>query len=139
MLNKRLKISRDELQLGSFIVTHRRDSFDNDSLRYCQFLFFDSPGETKKLKPRICELLKYRGENKLMSDFIDWDPPKFPINGYDLVDKNIPKGPVYQGVLHELRQIWKSSMFTQTKEELLENLDEIIEDVTAKVPAKKRK
>lgn len=74
-----------------------------------------------------------------MSTFLEWEPPKFPINGYDLVDKNIPKGPVYQGVLQELKQSWKLSMFTKTKEDLLEKLDDVIDEVTAKVPAKKKK
>ncbi|XP_076096550.1 CCA tRNA nucleotidyltransferase 1, mitochondrial-like [Mytilus galloprovincialis] len=139
LLHKRIKLSRDELQLGSFIVNHRKDSFDNDPMTYCQFLFTDSPGEMKKLTERICELLKYRGEKDLMDQFMKWESPKFPVNGYDLVDRQIPKGPIFQGTLHELKQIWKFSMFTKTKEELLENLDEIVEKVTEKVPSKKRK
>ncbi|CAC5405693.1 cca [Mytilus coruscus] len=49
LLNRRIKLSRDELQLGSFIVNHRKDSFDNDPMRYCQFLFTDSPGEKDKI------------------------------------------------------------------------------------------
>lgn len=139
MLHKRIKLSRDELQLGSFIVNHRKDSFDNDPMKYCQFLFTDSPGEMKKLTERICELLKYRGEKDFMDQFMKWESPKFPVNGYDLVDRQIPKGPIFQGTLHALKQIWKFSMFTKTKEELLENLDEIVEKVTEKVPSKKRK
>lgn len=138
-INKRLKISRDELILGCFIIKHRRESFDNDPMRYCQFLFIDCPGEKKKLKERICELIKYRGERKLIEKFLNWDPPVLPVTGHDLLEKNVPRGPVFQGTLQELKQIWKFSMFTSSREELLGKVDEIVEKTTSTMAAKKKK
>lgn len=138
-LNERLKLSNDEFMLMAFLIEHRRDSFDNDSFKYCQFLMCDCPGEKKKLRERIYELLKYRGEKELLDKFSNWTFPKFPVTGYDLLDKNIPKGPVYHGIMQELQQIWKLSMFTSSKEEILTHLDDIIDKVTATVPATSNK
>lgn len=108
-------------------------------MRYCQFLFIDCPGEKKKLKERICELIKYRGERKLIEKFLNWDPPVLPVTGHDLLEKNVPRGPVFQGTLQELKQIWKFSMFTSSREELLGKVDEIVEKTTSTMAAKKKK
>ena len=66
-----------------------------------------------------------------------------PVKGSDLISMNIPKGPLFKMTLDEVRQVWKYSDFTLTKEELLEKVPEIFEKVKAlprkKSPKQKRK
>lgn len=126
-LNERLKMSTDELKLGLFIVQHRLECFDPDPLRAAQNLMVDTAGKDFKVKDRICELFKYKGDGEMLKAFSAWTMPKFPVTGYDLVAAKVPKGPVFAKTLNELRQLWKESNFSLSKEDLLSHVDDIAE------------
>ncbi|KAL5008748.1 hypothetical protein ScPMuIL_014329 [Solemya velum] len=125
-LNKRLKMSSDELKLGVFIVNHREDNTASLPLKHYQDLLIDTVGKEPKVRERIIELLKYNGDQKILLEFSEWTAPKFPVTGYDLMNGKVPKGPVFTKTLIELRKLWKQSDYTLTKEELLMNLERIV-------------
>ena len=128
-MHKRLKLSNEEVKLGLFIVKHRSDYLTDNPVKYCKELLIDSAGKEPKVKDKICELLKYHGENELLQVFSAWTPPPFPVTGYDLVERKVPKGPVFNKTLNQLRQIWKRSDFKMSKEDLLNKVDEVVKTV----------
>ena len=124
-MHERLKLSRNELQLGLFIVEHRHDDFGADPLRYCQDLFCDAAGKDPKLKDRICELLKYRNCRDVLHEFDSWTPPRFPVGGVRLLERGVKKGPTLARTLDALRAKWKESGYTLTEDQLLDMLDDV--------------
>ncbi|XP_048736146.1 CCA tRNA nucleotidyltransferase 1, mitochondrial-like isoform X2 [Ostrea edulis] len=142
-LDNRIKLSNEEFSAGVFIV-HNRDKQEGDGkLKFYQYLLVDTPGKQTKTMEHICDLLKYKNEPDLLEEFSKWTPPALPATGSDLIDMNIPRGPLFKLTLDEVRQVWKYSDFTLTKEELLEKIPEIFEKVKAtprkKSPKPKRK
>lgn len=129
-LNKRLKMSNEETRTASFIVKHREDKIDlTTPMRYCMDLYNDTVGKEPKVKDRIIELLKYKGKKDLLDQFVEWIPQKFPVTGHDLFMMNVPKGPVFAKALHELRQIWKGSNYSMSKEDLLSQLHDVLKRI----------
>lgn len=122
-LMNRVKMSRDELQLGLFIIIHRNDDFDSDPFATCEDLICDLPGGVVKTKEKLVELLKYRNLRETIEKVTTWDPPKFPVNGTRLIELGVPKGPRFAKVLADLRQKWKESRYTLGEEELLKFVD----------------
>jgi tRNA nucleotidyltransferase (CCA-adding enzyme) len=48
-----------------------------------------------------------------------WDPPLFPVTGYDLIRKGIKPGSMYTIILKGLKNAWADSGYTLTKDQLL--------------------
>lgn len=124
-LNNRVKMSNDEFKLGAFIIGHREDVPTGDGLKYYKDLLISQ--KDPKLKGRILELLKYVGREDIFEAFDNWIPPRFPVTGYHLMELNVPKGPIFNKTLNSLKEIWKESNYTLSKEELLEMVQEIVE------------
>ena len=125
-LNNRLKMSNEETKIALFILQHRTDPIGSPPLRYCMDLHNDTAAREPKIKDRISELLKYRGEEELLGEFQRWTPPRFPITGHDLFSRNVPKGPVFSKTLNDLRQMWKESDYQMSKEELVDRIEEVV-------------
>jgi tRNA nucleotidyltransferase (CCA-adding enzyme) len=123
-------MSNDEVKIALFILLHRTDEIRNPPLHYCMDLHNDTQGKDTKTKDRIAELLRYRGEGKILQEFENWSPAKFPITGYDLFAHNVPKGPAFSKTLSDLRQIWKESAYTLTKKDLVERIPEVVKKHT---------
>lgn len=68
---------------------------------------------------KVCELLKYNGEEKLLSELSRWSIPRFPISGHDLRKLGITSGKEIGATLQKLRDIWKKSHYQMDKDELL--------------------
>ncbi|GAB1601507.1 CCA tRNA nucleotidyltransferase 1, mitochondrial-like isoform X1 [Argonauta hians] len=124
----RVKISTDELRQGTFIM-QQRDQLNNaeDAFSYCQQLQLDR--KEHNLKLYIIELLKYNGNRDLIKTFQEWDPPKFPVSGHDLLACKVPKGSLFQKIISKLKSIWKDSNYSMKKEDLLEMVEQILKDV----------
>lgn len=48
-----------------------------------------------------------------------WDPPEFPVNGYDLIKIGMTPGPHYKLTLDKLKNIWAKNGYKFNKDELL--------------------
>ncbi|XP_061165986.1 CCA tRNA nucleotidyltransferase 1, mitochondrial-like [Saccostrea echinata] len=130
-LDKRIKFSNEEFASGIFIIHNRDTPMGEDKMKFCQYLLVDSTGKQKITFEHICELLKYKNEEDLLEEFRQWTPPFLPVSGNDLVSLNIPKGPLFKRTLDEVRQVWKLSDFSLTRDELLERVPQILENVKA--------
>ncbi|XP_043933947.1 CCA tRNA nucleotidyltransferase 1, mitochondrial [Protopterus annectens] len=120
-LDLRLKISKEEKNLGLFLVKYRRDlsgtDNDGDPLKPYTDLIIDS--RETDIQSKVCELLKYQGEVKLLKELEQWSVPRFPVSGHDLRKMGISSGKEIGEHLLQLRDIWKKSGYKMEKEELL--------------------
>ena len=66
-------------------------------------------------------------------------PPIFPISGKDLKDYGCPPGKVFSTILDVLKNRWKESDFTMTKEDLIELLPTVVEEISLLQKNKKNK
>ncbi|XP_046882368.1 CCA tRNA nucleotidyltransferase 1, mitochondrial [Hypomesus transpacificus] len=124
-MDLRLKVSREEKNLVLFLIKHRRD------LHKCQ----QEPGSLKPFtdfiidsrevdaQSKVCELLKYQGEEKLLAGLSRWSIPRFPVSGHDLRKMGITSGKEIGTILQDLRDVWKLSHYEMVKEELLSHVN----------------
>jgi tRNA nucleotidyltransferase (CCA-adding enzyme) len=68
---------------------------------------------------KVCELLKYQGEDKLLAEMSRWSIPRFPVSGHDLRKMGITSGKEIGTTLQNLRDVWKRSRYQMDKDELL--------------------
>ncbi|XP_042308064.1 CCA tRNA nucleotidyltransferase 1, mitochondrial [Sceloporus undulatus] len=120
-LDLRLKISKDEKNLGLFLLKHRRDlvkaTDTTEPLKPYKDFVIDS--REVDATSRICELLKYQGEEDLLHEMQQWSVPTFPVSGHDIRKIGISSGKEIGVLLQELRDRWKRSGYRMDKEELL--------------------
>nr|XP_002738398.1 PREDICTED: CCA tRNA nucleotidyltransferase 1, mitochondrial-like [Saccoglossus kowalevskii] len=122
ILDKRVKLSVQERKLGLFLVSSRQDVMDTDELKP----FKDMVGQTKdkQIFPKVLELLKYKGNIQLYQDFQKWEIPKFPVSGKDLINMGIQPNKKFGRYMDRLREVWKNSDYTCTKESLLQHAEQ---------------
>ncbi|XP_073324478.1 CCA tRNA nucleotidyltransferase 1, mitochondrial [Pagrus major] len=117
----RLKVSREEKTLALFLVKYRRElcksQDEPDSLKPFTDFIIDS--RELDAQSKVCELLKYQGEEKLLKELCRWSIPRFPVSGHDLRRMGITSGKEIGATLQKLRDIWKKSRYQMDKDELL--------------------
>ncbi|CAI9592045.1 unnamed protein product, partial [Staurois parvus] len=104
-LDLRLKISKEEKVLALFILKERRDlraeHTDRLPLKPYQDHIIDS--RELDIQKKVCELLKYQGEERLLKEMESWTLPRFPVSGHDLRRLGISSGKEIGRILQELR------------------------------------
>ncbi|XP_052415501.1 CCA tRNA nucleotidyltransferase 1, mitochondrial [Carassius gibelio] len=123
-LDLRLKLSREEKNLGLFLVKYRRDLVkeqdERDDMKpYTDFIIDSREPESQS---KVLELLKYQGEKKLLDELSRWSIPRFPVSGHDLRKLGFTSGKEIGTILQELRDTWKKSHCQMSKEEVLATL-----------------
>ncbi|XP_059176457.1 CCA tRNA nucleotidyltransferase 1, mitochondrial-like isoform X2 [Physella acuta] len=137
-LHERNKLSNEELAMALFIVKHRGDKMEDDLQSYCIDLHTDSSGGDTKVTNKIVELMKYCGHHKMAEEFPSVKLPQLPVSGHDLTQNNVPRGPKFASTLNELRKIWKDSRYTLSKEELIEKIPQVLENLPENFKKKKK-
>ncbi|KAM6947392.1 CCA tRNA nucleotidyltransferase 1, mitochondrial isoform 1-T2 [Lycodopsis pacificus] len=117
----RLKVSREEKTLALFLVKHRRELRKSEDEPDCLVPFTDFIFDSRDLdtQSKVCELLKYQGEDKLLAELSRWSVPRFPVSGHDLRRLGVTSGKEIGATLQQLRDIWKKSRYQMDKDELL--------------------
>ena len=123
-------MSREELRLGLFLLTHRNDDMSGDVLIYCKNLLCNT--KEPKTREKIIELMKYCNKPEVIEKFAEWKEPKFPVNGVKLLEAGVPKGPPLAKVLDALRTEWMNSEYTATEDELMAKVNGIVESLNLK-------
>ncbi|XP_046950698.1 CCA tRNA nucleotidyltransferase 1, mitochondrial isoform X1 [Lynx rufus] len=120
-LDLRLKISKEEKNLGIFVVKNRKDlvkaADSSEPLKPYQDFIIDS--RESDATTRVCELLKYQGEHRLLEQMQQWCIPPFPVSGHDIRKVGISSGKEIGALLQQLREQWKKSGYQMEKDELL--------------------
>ncbi|KAG5197569.1 hypothetical protein JEQ12_008298 [Ovis aries] len=135
-LDLRLKISKEEKNLGLFIVKNRKDLIkavdSSEPLKpYQDFIIdhkltasvvmfgFGPQSREADATARVCELLKYQGEHGLLKQLQQWSIPPFPVSGHDIRKVGVSSGKEIGVLLQQLREQWKKSGYQLEKDELL--------------------
>jgi hypothetical protein len=75
-------------------------------------------------------VLKYRGvDAATYAEVENWEVPKFPVNGHDLMEQGCHKGKVMSVVMAKLRKIWMESDFAMEKEALVAAIPGVLDSV----------
>lgn len=127
-IHSRLKFSRYEKDLASFILNNKEDKNGDPPLKPYLHLILNSQRKQSDICEWACEVLKYRGESLLWKELSEMAIPKFPVNGFLLLDRGYVKGPELNKRLSQLKSKWIESNFTLTREELLDSIDKIQEN-----------
>ena len=99
-------------------------------MKMYQCLYIDAKLKSNDVRKYIEEIMKYRGEINLLKEWVLWKPPVFPIGGKDLKDYGCTPGKTFSIILEILKNRWKESEFTMSKENLLVLLPVVIEEAT---------
>ncbi|XP_053724292.1 CCA tRNA nucleotidyltransferase 1, mitochondrial isoform X1 [Synchiropus splendidus] len=123
-MDARLKVSKEEKTLALFLVKHRRELCKNDDHPESVQPFTDFIIDSRELdtQSKVCELLKYQGENKLLAELSRWSIPRFPVSGHDLRKMGFTSGKEIGATLQMLRDVWKRSRYQMDREELLSHV-----------------
>ncbi|XP_045721060.2 LOW QUALITY PROTEIN: CCA tRNA nucleotidyltransferase 1, mitochondrial-like [Mirounga angustirostris] len=120
-LDLRLKISKEEKNLGIFIVKNRKDlvkaTDSSEPLKPYQDFIIDS--RESDAMTRVCELLKYQGERGLLQQMQQWCIPPFPVSGHDIRKVGTSSGKEIGALLQQLREQGEKSGYQMEKDELL--------------------
>ncbi|XP_033822966.1 CCA tRNA nucleotidyltransferase 1, mitochondrial isoform X1 [Periophthalmus magnuspinnatus] len=120
-MDLRLKVSREEKTLVLFLVKYRHELQKDSEQPHSIKPFTDFIIDSRELdtQGKVCELLKYQGEERLLNELCQWSIPRFPISGHDLRRMGVTSGKDIGATLQKLRDIWKKSHYQMDKEELL--------------------
>ncbi|XP_063767078.1 CCA tRNA nucleotidyltransferase 1, mitochondrial isoform X2 [Eleginops maclovinus] len=123
-MDLRLKVSKEEKTLALFLVKNRlelcKSREEPDSLKpFTDFIIDSRELDTQH---KVCELLKYQGEDKLLAELSRWSVPRFPVSGHDLRRMGITSGKEIGSTLQDLREVWKKSGYQMDKDELLSHV-----------------
>lgn len=89
---------------------------------------FNSKFKQKDVIEYVKEVLKYRGDEKLLEDFNKWPVPKFPVSGKLLTTAGVPPGKLFGPVIGRLKEIWMENEYKQTANDLLQHVPDILQE-----------
>jgi len=132
-LHARLKLSAVERDLCLFVVTNRGDMAPHPHpVRPYQYLAVDSKLKPQDTRMFIEQVLKYRGDVKLLAEFRDWSVPKFGVTGHHLKEAGCPPGKVMSVVLGKLKDEWKMADFRIEVEDLVKRIPSVLDTIDPK-------
>ncbi|CAL2042567.1 unnamed protein product [Caenorhabditis brenneri] len=115
------KLSNDERLLGEFILHERQaamENFDNDDWWIDRIVDLEvRPGhenQPTRLRQRLIQLARsVLADEDRIQKIQDFEAPKFPIGGRELMGAGVGRGPKVRNVLLYLYELWKKSRFTE--------------------------
>lgn len=125
-ISLRLKISKLERETAMYILVNRTDCHEEELKFFKSQLAVAPKSDEKTLRYHIIEFLKYCGRWSEVSAIIDFEIPKFPVNGLNVAQKVKDRRNVGK-FLEELKWIWANNNFVHSEDELLSELDSIIQ------------
>uniref|UniRef100_T1ILR3 Poly A polymerase head domain-containing protein n=1 Tax=Strigamia maritima TaxID=126957 RepID=T1ILR3_STRMM len=124
-LDDRYNLTKRERDLGCFIMSHRDDKLDADSLHKYKELVVVTKNNYYRIREMIEQVLTYRGEEKLLLEFKNWNAPRVPVTKDHLLDRGMKEGKLFDEVLLEMKRRWFNSGFTLSDKALLVDFDDI--------------
>jgi tRNA nucleotidyltransferase (CCA-adding enzyme) len=108
---KRWRLSNTEAVLLDFLVKNKNNILDQKKV---EDMIADGVD-----KEKISALATLQGQSKMADHAVTANVPDFPVTGADLIAKGMKPGPEMGAKLSQLKQQWKQSNFTATKDDLL--------------------
>lgn len=113
-----------KFKLYFFNVITKKNFF----FRYYEKLILNSKIKQKDVIEYVQELLKYKGEEKLLEEFRKWEIPRFPLNGKILKENGVPAGKMYGRIIHKLKGLWIDSEYKLTTDDLVKLIPSVIKE-----------
>ena len=107
-------LSKDEARTAAFVLEHRTIQ---PSLLTAQDWLVD-----RVPIHHVTQLLYYQGAADIATELASWPVPRLPVDGRMLRQHGVKPGPQMGEIIRDMTQLWKSSRFTLTAEQLLEGL-----------------
>lgn len=116
-------------------IKRLRNNTREEQIKALKLIMVENSKDSKeKAKMRIVELVKYMNRRDLIADIEQWPIPDFPIRGDVLIERNLPKGPVYSKILEALKKQWAHEFDldtgAKTVEKLIASCDEMLKQYT---------
>ena len=110
------KLSNNDKRLGVFVVENRALGYKSDLKikTFQDFLVDGIPCSS------VVEVLYYCDRPDIASQLQQWKVPIFPVSGKDLQSAGFKPGRDMGKMIKQLRDKWKESYFTLTRQDLLE-------------------
>ncbi|CAL4150073.1 unnamed protein product, partial [Meganyctiphanes norvegica] len=122
----RVKCSKKERELLLLIIQFRDLAINAKTFKPIQDLVIDLIVGEKRNKELalyyIKQLLMYAAQTSLLEELEDWEIPRFPVTGGQIIERKLPKMKT-KFIMRDLLEEWKKSDFTKTSEELLDSID----------------
>ncbi|CAB3245707.1 unnamed protein product [Arctia plantaginis] len=128
LLHNRLKFSGYDRDMAYFLVEHRADKVAERQLLPYEKLVLNSKIKQKDAIEYVKEVLKYRGDEKLLEDFNKWEVPRFPVSGKLLKNAGVPPGKMYGPIISRLKDMWIENEYKQTASDLVKYIPDILEE-----------
>lgn len=151
LFHKKTKLSNNERTLGEFIVTHRKEAeraSSTSDLDWWKDMIVElevNPGhDNMKLSglDLVVQLAKaVCADDSLIKELEAWTVPVFPVKGLDLMGAGVKNGPKMKLTLNYLFELWRTSKYAMSKEQLLSHaLDDSIPEPAppVRMPKKRR-
>ena len=123
-----MRCSSYDKELGRFLLSHRYciepDFHDTaDCLYWYKELVVNAhPTQQGRVHEQVMELLKYQGHVNLLEPMQQWSIPTFPVSLWDLRQHGLMGSERWlRGHLRELKEQWRCSRYSLTREELIED------------------
>ncbi|XP_050440630.1 CCA tRNA nucleotidyltransferase 1, mitochondrial [Adelges cooleyi] len=134
-LNNRLKFRVFDRELGLFLIESRNDNWNPESVKKYKIKMIQNASKQNVIKEYIEQLLKYCNERTILDEFEKWTPPKFPVSGKMVKNKEI-NGRAVGHIMNKLVEYWADDDFKTDVNELLNLIPkariESLEDMTKK-------
>jgi len=114
----RWRLTKEERDLGTFLVLHRGTNFTRN--QYMDMIV----RPTSFARAHIFELIRYQGDTALAAELEEWakTAPKFPVRGDTLIKAGLKPGPGMGKTLKTLQDTWIESRYILSAEELIAGL-----------------
>ncbi|XP_063539129.1 CCA tRNA nucleotidyltransferase 1, mitochondrial [Cydia strobilella] len=129
VLQRRLKFSGYDREMLYYIVEHRENKEGTRPLLPYEKLVLNTKIKQKDAVDYVREVLKYRGDEKLLEEFNRWEIPRFPMSGKILKDNGVPPGKMYGAIISKLKDVWIDNNYMQTADDLAKLIPVIIEKI----------
>ncbi|OWR54392.1 Poly [Danaus plexippus plexippus] len=132
ILHARLKFSSYERDMAYFIVEHRPDKDASRPLLPYEKLVLNTKIKQKDAVDYVREVLKYRGDEKLLDMFNKWEVPRFPMTGKLLKENGVPPGKMYGQIINRLKEYWIEQEYKTSAEDLTKLIPSLIDECKTK-------
>ncbi len=115
-IGKIWKMSNEEYNLLIFLHAYKDKNVDQK--------WYSEKMVDKVDRNMLQKLAILKDQKDMIKHIEQFRAPEFPVTGNDLISKGIKPGPQLGQTLKDLRNKWKQSNFTASKDQLLNNLNE---------------
>ena len=122
----RLRFPNFDRNLALFIVQHREQELSEHPLRPYQKMLLKTIGKASDVREFVYELLRYKGQLKLLEDFEKWDS-RFPITG-GMIKPHVTNPKVIGDVISKLKDIYLENNCEMSVEKLESHIPSVVEE-----------